>query len=99
MLLRIPRLLGADHLNTLRASLSNAKALWVDGRVTAGFQGAPVKSNEQLDEASAMARELGDVIVAQLEKERALYQRSTTKPCISPDVQPLWHRDVLWHPC
>jgi PKHD-type hydroxylase len=67
MFVRIPRLLNADQLNTLRASLSSANAPWVDGRATAGFQGAPVKSNQQLDEASAMARELGDLIVAQLE--------------------------------
>jgi PKHD-type hydroxylase len=68
MFVRIPRLLSADQLNALRASLSSATAPWVDGRATAGFQGAPVKSNQQLDEASAMARELGDFVVAQLER-------------------------------
>jgi len=41
----------------------------VDGSVAAGFQGAPVKSNQQLDEASALARELGDLIVSQLERD------------------------------
>jgi PKHD-type hydroxylase len=68
MLVRIPRLLSADQLNAMRASLGGAKAPWVDGRATAGFQGAPVKNNQQLDEASAMARELGDLIVTQLER-------------------------------
>jgi PKHD-type hydroxylase len=68
MLVRIPRVLSAEHLHTLRASLSHAKAPWVDGRATAGFQGAPVKNNQQLDEASPTARELGDLILTQLER-------------------------------
>jgi PKHD-type hydroxylase len=68
MFVRIPKLLSADQLNTMRASLSSATAPWMDGRATAGFQSAPVKCNQQLDEASAMARELGDLIVTQLEQ-------------------------------
>jgi PKHD-type hydroxylase len=53
---------------TVRASLNSEKAPWVDGRVTAGYQGAPVKNNQQLDEASPMARELGNFVLAQLER-------------------------------
>jgi len=53
---------------TVRASLNGEKAPWVDGRVTAGYQGAPVKNNQQLDEASPMARELGNFVLAQLER-------------------------------
>jgi PKHD-type hydroxylase len=68
MFIRIPRLLSAEQLNILRTSLGSAKASWVDGRATAGFQGAPVKNNQQLDEASPMARELADLIVTQLER-------------------------------
>jgi PKHD-type hydroxylase len=68
MFVQIPKLVSADQLNTMRAALGSAQAPWVDGRATAGFQGAPVKNNRQLDEASAMARELGDLVVAQLER-------------------------------
>lgn len=68
MFVRIPELLSADQLDAMRASLGSTQAPWVDGRATAGFQGAPVKNNQQLDEASAMARELGDLIVTQLER-------------------------------
>ena len=68
MFVRIPKVLSEEQLNTIRASLDSAEAPWVDGRATAGFQGAPVKNNQQLDEASAMARELGQSIVAQLER-------------------------------
>ena len=68
MFLRIPEVLNAEQLATLRASLNAEQAPWVDGRVTAGFQGAPVKNNQQLDEGSPLAHELGNFILAQLER-------------------------------
>ena len=68
MFVRVPKVLSEEQLNTIRVSLDSAEAPWVDGRATAGFQGALVKHNQQLDEASAMARELGQSIVAQLER-------------------------------
>lgn len=68
MFLRIPEVLNEEQLATVRASLNGAQAPWVDGRVTAGHQGAPVKNNQQLDEASPLARELGNFILAQLER-------------------------------
>jgi PKHD-type hydroxylase len=68
MLLRIPNLINAEQLAIMRASLDGETAPWVDGRVTAGYQGAPVKHNQQLDEASAMARDLGNLIITQLER-------------------------------
>jgi PKHD-type hydroxylase len=67
MFLRIAKVLKEEQLATVRASLNSETAPWVDGRVTAGHQGAPVKNNRQLDEASPMARELGNFILAQLE--------------------------------
>jgi len=66
--LRIPKVLNEEQLATVRASLNGEAAPWVDGRATAGFQGAAVKSNEQLDEASPMTRELGNFILSQLER-------------------------------
>ena len=68
MFLRLPEILTEEQLATVRASLNGEKAPWVDGRVTAGHQGAAVKNNSQLDEASPMARELGNFILAQLER-------------------------------
>ena len=68
MFLRIPKVLNEEQLATVRASLSGETAPWVDGRATAGFQGAAVKNNEQLDEVSSMARELGNFILSQLER-------------------------------
>jgi PKHD-type hydroxylase len=68
MFARIPNVLNADQVHTVRSALDDPAAPWVDGRVTAGFQGAPVKNNRQLDEASPMARELGQLVIAQLER-------------------------------
>jgi PKHD-type hydroxylase len=68
MFLRIEKLLGEEQLATVRASLNSESAPWVDGRVTAGHQGAPVKHNQQREEGSGMARELGNFILAQLER-------------------------------
>src|SRR5258708_33664262 len=68
MFLRIEKLLGEEQLATVRAWLISESARWVDGRVTAGHQGARVKHNQQLEEGSGMARELGNFIVAQLER-------------------------------
>ena len=68
MFLRIAKILSEEQLATVRASLNSEKAPWVDGRVTAGHQGAAVKHNQQLDEASPMARELGNFILTQLER-------------------------------
>ena len=68
MFLRIEKILGEEQLATVRASLNSESAPWVDGRVTAGHQGASVKHNQQLDEGSPLARELGNFILAQLER-------------------------------
>lgn len=67
MLLRIPKLLSDEQLAAMHRSLDDA-APWVDGRVTAGHQGAAVKKNQQIDESSAVARELGNVIIGELER-------------------------------
>jgi PKHD-type hydroxylase len=66
MLLPLPSILTAEQLARCRDLL--AKAEWVDGRATAGYQGATVKHNAQLAEANPLARELGAVILAALER-------------------------------
>ena len=68
MLLTIPGVLSADQVSLIRNRLEQANAAWVDGRVTAGHQGAPVKRNQQIAENSPLARELGDLILAALER-------------------------------
>ena len=68
MFLAIPAVLNEEQLATVRASLNSEQAPWVDGRVSAGHQGVQVKNNQQLDEASPMARELKDFVLTQLER-------------------------------
>jgi PKHD-type hydroxylase len=66
MLLHIPDVLTAAQLSAARAALSDAA--WVDGRLTAGFQSARAKQNHQVAEDHAVARSLGEAIVAALER-------------------------------
>ena len=68
MILSIPDVLTPADAATMYARLGAATDSWVDGRATAGHQGAPVKRNQQLAEGSAIARELGDAILAALER-------------------------------
>ena len=68
MLIHIPKVLNAEQLQLLRTRLRSADAPWVDGRVTAGYQGAPVKRNQQIDENSPLAQALGELILGVLER-------------------------------
>lgn len=68
MLITLPRLLDAPQLQALRQLLDGAGEAWVDGRVTAGYQGAPVKFNQQIDERSEVALQCQRFIVGALER-------------------------------
>jgi PKHD-type hydroxylase len=68
MILSIPNLLDRDTVAALRQQLDAADAPWVDGRATAGYSGAPVKHNQQINELSPLAAELGDRVLAALER-------------------------------
>jgi len=61
MLLRVPGLLTATELQTLRGQLASAP--WTDGKATAGYQSALVKSNLQVVEESPEAKAMGKVIL------------------------------------
>ncbi len=66
MLIQIPDVLSKEQVCQCREILDAAD--WVDGRATAGYQGAKVKNNRQLPEGSPAARELGDFVLAALER-------------------------------
>jgi PKHD-type hydroxylase len=66
MLLHVPNVLDAGQLARCRPQLDAAE--WIDGRVTAGHQSARAKDNVQLPEDSAVARQLGQMIVTALER-------------------------------
>jgi PKHD-type hydroxylase len=66
MMLHIPHVLTAEQVARCRDVFD--RAAWEDGRVTAGHQSAQVKKNLQLPENSPQARELGDLVLAALER-------------------------------
>ncbi|KRE87658.1 PKHD-type hydroxylase [Rhodanobacter sp. Soil772] len=64
MLLHIPDVLSCEQIAQMRAVLDAAD--WTDGRETVGAQGAQVKRNQQLPEASPLRRQLGEAVLAAL---------------------------------
>ena len=68
MIVSIPDVFSPADTSAMRAQLEAATDAWVDGRATAGYQGAPVKHNQQIAEGSSIALEMGDRIIAALER-------------------------------
>ena len=66
MVIQVPDVLSCDQVAHARRLLEGAA--WVDGRVTAGHQSARAKDNVQLAEDHPVARELGDVILGELQR-------------------------------
>ncbi|RKH40341.1 Fe2+-dependent dioxygenase [Corallococcus sp. AB050B] len=66
MMVHIPQVLTPEQVARCRAVFD--KAAWEDGRTTAGRQSMQVKKNLQLPEGSPASRELGDLVLAGLEK-------------------------------
>jgi PKHD-type hydroxylase len=64
MLLSIPNVLTPEQVAESRRLLEAAE--WVDGKVTAGHQGARVKDNRQLPVESPVARQVGQTILTAL---------------------------------
>lgn len=66
MLLQIPDVLTSEQVVACRKLLETDN--WIDGRTTAGHQSARAKDNLQLPEDHEYAKQLGDTILAALEK-------------------------------
>jgi PKHD-type hydroxylase len=66
MLVTIANVLNPGEAATCRAALD--AAAWEDGRRTAGYQASQVKRNAQLAEDHPVARELGKLVLAALER-------------------------------
>lgn len=64
MLLAIPNVLSPEQVAEARALLESAE--WVDGKATAGHQGARVKDNQQLPVEHPVARKVGETILRAL---------------------------------
>ena len=66
MVIQVPDVLSGEQVAHARRLLDSSD--WVDGRVTAGHQSARAKDNVQLAEDHPVARQLGDVILAELQR-------------------------------
>jgi PKHD-type hydroxylase len=86
MIARIAALLSPDELTAVRQRLDGAA--WVDGRLTAGYQSAEVKSNLQLPQGDSAAREAGEIVVRALERS-PLFASATLPLRVYP---PLFNR-------
>ena len=64
MILAIPDVLDATNLAAARAKLEAAD--WIDGKASAGHQGARVKNNEQLSAEHPVAVEVGNLLLQAL---------------------------------
>jgi PKHD-type hydroxylase len=84
VIVHIPNVFGAEQLRAVRGTLESAAGAWIDGRVTAGYQGAPVKRNQQIDERSGVARELGDLVLGALERNAVFISAALPKRVYPP---------------
>lgn len=66
MIVHIPNVLSQEQVAHCREVMN--RATWMDGRLTSGYQSKVAKNNRQLADTSPEARELGDMIVAALER-------------------------------
>ena len=82
MLLHVPEILTRDELRSLRAALDGAD--WTDGRETVGVQGAQVKRNEQLPDASPMRAALARTVLAALARSPLFFAAALPLKTMAP---------------
>ena len=82
MLLHVPEVLTRDELRSLRAALDGAD--WTDGRETVGVQGAQVKRNEQLPDASPLRAALARTVLAALARSPLFFAAALPLKTMAP---------------
>ena len=82
MLLHIPEVLSRDELAHIRQALD--AAAWADGRETVGVQGAKVKRNEQLPDASPLKAKLGRIVLDALERNPLFFAAALPLKTLPP---------------
>jgi PKHD-type hydroxylase len=86
MLVPITAVLTAEEVHSVRGRLTGAA--WADGRLTAGYRSAEVKTNLQLPQSDPAAVEASDLIVRALERN-ATFVSATLPHHVYP---PLFNR-------
>ena len=82
MLLHIPQVLSSEDVAQLRQRLDAAD--WADGRETVGVQGARVKHNQQLPDASPLKAELGSIVLAALQRHPLFFAAALPLKILPP---------------
>ncbi|MEJ1962535.1 MAG: Fe2+-dependent dioxygenase [Gammaproteobacteria bacterium] len=82
MLLHIPEVLKREEVVELRAALDRAD--WADGRETVGALGASVKRNEQLPDVSPLRHELGQKVLAALDRNPLYFSAALPVRTLAP---------------
>ncbi|ATH13479.1 Fe2+-dependent dioxygenase [Delftia acidovorans] len=82
MMLHIPHVLTREQVAAIRSAIDAAD--WVDGRATAGSQGARVKRNRQLPEDSPVALEQGRIIEQALAANALYFSAALPARTMSP---------------
>jgi PKHD-type hydroxylase len=82
MLLEIPDVLTPEQVAQVRGRLGAAP--WVDGNATSGHQSAKAKYNEQVDEDSALSKELGQVVLEALARSPLFFSAALPKQVFPP---------------
>ncbi|BBB66388.1 PKHD-type hydroxylase PiuC [Undibacterium sp. YM2] len=82
MMLHIPGVLSREQVSAIRLRLDAAN--WVDGKQTVGAQGAQVKRNRQLPEHSALAQELGHIVLAALKNNPLFFAAALPLRIVPP---------------
>lgn len=82
MLLHIPNVLAPEEVAQIRQRLDAAD--WTDGRETVGSQGAQVKHNEQLPDASPLKAALASVVLAALKRSPLFFSAALPLKYLPP---------------
>ncbi len=82
MLLHVPAVLTPSQVAEMRTALDAAE--WTDGRQTVGVQGAQVKRNLQLPEASPLRADLGRQILAALSRNPLFFAAALPLKTLPP---------------
>lgn len=82
MLVHVKNVLNADELRAARAILD--RAVWGDGRVTAGVQSAMAKNNEQLDQQGDAAKALQPIVLTGLNRHMDFFSAALPKRVFPP---------------
>jgi PKHD-type hydroxylase len=95
MLITIPEVLNANELAEARAALD--AAVWIDGKVTAGYQAQSVKENLPVVGTSSGCGEVGRDGSGRAGSFSFVHLGGTAAARVSPDVQSLCGERPLWH--